>query len=583
MAAARQAILAPLTAIAGRERVSIRDALTRVLAEPVIAPCNVPAHDNAAMDGYAIRHVDLAPAGTTRLQVVGTAFAGRPFSGRIGAGQAVRIMTGAEIPQGADTIVIQEHARAEGASAIIPANQEPLQNVRRAGEDVAQGSIALPSGKRCGAAEIGLIASLGIPEVSVVRRLRVAFFSTGDEIATIGQRLGPGQVYDSNRYTLFSALTLLGCELLDMGVIEDNPTALEQAFIDASANADAILTSGGVSVGEADFIRALMARLGDVAFWKIDIKPGRPMAFGRIGNAWIFGLPGNPVAVMVTFYQFVKDALLTLSGVSPLPERVLFDATITSSVAKRPGRCEFLRGHLVPARPPRPCRRRAHGERGRCPGFGCPQIDVRRQLFHRSPRRSGQRGRGRHRTRSTIRRSFLTANTCRKQHTMTQDELKQAAAHAALEYVEEGSIVGVGTGSTVNHFIDGLAAIKDRIAGAVSSSEASSRRLAAHGIVALFDLNDITDLPIYVDGADEIDGGLSMIKGGGCALTREKSRARRSSLRSPPASSASATPPSASIRSGPFHCRWRSSRWHAPMSSARFTQWAASRSCAKVS
>lgn len=349
MAAARQAILAPLTTIAGRERVSIRDALTRVLAEPVIAPCNVPAHDNAAMDGYAIRHVDLAPAGTTRLQVVGTAFAGRPFSGRIGAGQAVRIMTGAEIPQGADTIVIQEHARAEGASVIIPANQEPLQNVRRAGEDIAQGNIALPSGKRCGAAEIGLIASLGIPEVSVVRRLRVAFFSTGDEIATIGQRLGPGQVYDSNRYTLFSALTLLGCELLDMGVIEDNPTALEQAFIDASANADVILTSGGVSVGEADFIRALMARLGDVAFWKIDIKPGRPMAFGRIGNAWIFGLPGNPVAVMVTFYQFVKDALLTLSGVSPLPERVLFDATITSSVAKRPGRCEFLRGHLARA------------------------------------------------------------------------------------------------------------------------------------------------------------------------------------------------------------------------------------------
>lgn len=346
MTEARQAILAPLTAVKGWERVSTRDALGRVLAEPVVAPCNVPAHDNSAMDGYAVRHADLGSSAETRLQVVGTAFAGRPFSGITGAGQAVRIMTGAEIPQGADTIVVQELARLEGSSVIIPAGQKAFQNLRRAGEDLAQGGIAVPAGKRCGPAEIGLIASLGIAEISVVRRLRVAFFSTGDEIATIGQPLGPGQVYDSNRYTLFSALTLLGCELLDMGVIEDNPESLEQAFIDAASNADVILTSGGVSVGEADFIRELMARLGEVAFWKIDIKPGRPMAFGRIGNAWIFGLPGNPVAVMVTFYQFVKDALLTLSGVSPLPVRMLFEASIDSAIAKRPGRCEFLRGSL---------------------------------------------------------------------------------------------------------------------------------------------------------------------------------------------------------------------------------------------
>lgn len=346
MAQARQAILAPLTAVSGWERVSTRDALGRVLAEPVIAPCNVPAHDNSAMDGYAVRHADLATSGESRLQVVGTAFAGKPFSGITGAGQAVRIMTGAEIPQGADTIVVQEIVRTEDSWVVIPAGQKAFQNLRRAGEDLAEGSVALPAGKRCGAAEIGLIASLGIAELSVRRRLRVAFFSTGDEIATIGRPLGPGQVYDSNRYTLYSALTLLGCDLLDMGVIEDRPEALEQAFIDASNNADVILTSGGVSVGEADFIRELMARLGDVAFWKIDIKPGRPMAFGRIGDAWIFGLPGNPVAVMVTFYQFVKDALLALSGVSPLPERILFEATIDSAIAKRPGRCEFLRGRL---------------------------------------------------------------------------------------------------------------------------------------------------------------------------------------------------------------------------------------------
>lgn len=347
MKQARDAILTSLTAVTGWERVSTRDALGRVLAEPVIAPCNVPAHDNSAMDGYALRHADLTENAETRLVVVGTAFAGRPFSGITGAGQAVRIMTGAEIPQGADTIVVQEVARTDGSAVIIPSGQKRFQNLRRAGEDLPLGSVALPPGKRCGPAEIGLIASLGIAEVSVVRRLRVAFFSTGDEIATIGRPLGPGQVYDSNRYTLFSSLSLLGCDVLDMGVIEDRPEALEKAFVDASHHADVILTSGGVSVGEADFIRELMARLGDVAFWKIDIKPGRPMAFGRIGNAWMFGLPGNPVAVMVTFYQFVKDALLALSGVSPLPERILYEAIIDSNIAKRPGRCEFLRGRLT--------------------------------------------------------------------------------------------------------------------------------------------------------------------------------------------------------------------------------------------
>lgn len=343
---ARRAIFERLSPVTGWERVAVRDALGRVLAEDVIAPCNVPAHDNSAMDGYAVRFADLGQD-ETALAVVGTAFAGKPFTGIVGTGQAVRIMTGAPIPQGADTIVVQEMTRSEAGRVFVPPGQESGQNLRLAGEDLAIGGVALPRGKRCGPAELGLIASLGIADVVVRRRLRVAFFSTGDELASIGRPLGPGEVYDSNRYTLFGALSRLGCDILDMGVVQDDPAALEAAFREAAHNADVILTSGGVSVGEADFIRELVNRLGEVAFWKIDIKPGRPMAFGRIGNAWLFGLPGNPVAVLVTFYQFVQDALLALSGVSPLPEPVMFEAAAAETIHKRPGRREFLRGQLA--------------------------------------------------------------------------------------------------------------------------------------------------------------------------------------------------------------------------------------------
>jgi len=347
VAEARQAILGRMTPVTGWECVTVRNALGRVLADDVIAPCNVPAHDNSAMDGYAVRVADLAGAGETTLAVVGTAFAGRPFSGLVGAGQAVRIMTGAPIPEGADTIVVQEVARTDGNCVFIPAGQRSGQNLRRAGEDLVLGGVALPAGKRCGPAELGLIASLGIAEVTVRRPLRVAFFSTGDELASIGKPLAPGEIYDSNRYTLFGALSRLGCDVLDMGVVRDDPAALEGAFRDAAAGADVILTSGGVSVGEADFIRELVNRLGEVAFWKIDIKPGRPMAFGRVGDAWLFGLPGNPVAVLVTFYQFVQDALLALSGVAPLPEPALFEAACGEAIRKQPGRREFLRGRLA--------------------------------------------------------------------------------------------------------------------------------------------------------------------------------------------------------------------------------------------
>lgn len=347
VAEARAAVLDRIAPVTGWERVAVRSALGRVLAEDVVAPCNVPAHDNSAMDGYAIRAADLSADGETALTVVGTAYAGHPFSGVVGIGQAVRIMTGAAIPRDADTIVVQEVARREEQQVFVPSGQRKGQNLRRAGEDLALGGVALAAGTRCGPAELGLIASLGIAEVAVRRRLRVAFFSTGDEIASIGRPLAPGEVYDSNRYTLFGALSRLGCEVLDMGVIADQPAALEAAFRDASQAADVIITSGGVSVGEADFIREMMTRMGEVAFWKLAIKPGRPMAFGRVGNAFLFGLPGNPVAVLVTYYQFVRDALLSMMGVSPLPSAQLFEVPSTDSIRKQAGRREFMRGRLA--------------------------------------------------------------------------------------------------------------------------------------------------------------------------------------------------------------------------------------------
>ncbi len=347
---ARQFLLDTVQPVAGHERLFVREALGRVLAEDVISPVDVPAHDNSAMDGWAVRHADLSPAGETRLKIVGTAFAGRPCEAKVGAGETARIMTGAMIPEGADCVVIQEVVRVEGETIIVPPGQKPAQNIRRAGEDLQAGKPAIPAGKRLRPAELGVIASLGIAEISVRRRVRVALFSTGDELISLGMPLTPGAVYDSNRYTLWGMLTRLGCEVIDMGVVKDDPVALEAAFREAAACSDAIVTSGGVSVGEADFVKQLMARLGEVAFWKIAMKPGKPMAFGRIGqgkeSAWLFGLPGNPVAVMVTFYQFVRPALMKLMGIDPLPHLPTFAVRCTAPIKKGPGRTEFQRGIL---------------------------------------------------------------------------------------------------------------------------------------------------------------------------------------------------------------------------------------------
>jgi len=347
VAKARELIARFLTPVSAIERLNIRAALDRVLAGDVISPLDVPAHDNSAMDGYAVRCVDLSTDGEVTLKIAGTAFAGVPFQGQVKAGECVRIMTGGVVPAGCDTIVMQEHAEAKGDSVRIGGGHQRGQNLRRAGEDLKSGQIALKRGLLLRPAEIGLIASLGIGEVGVFRKLRVAFFSTGDELRSIGTPLGAGQIYDSNRYTIHGMLTRLGCEAIDMGVVRDDPQLLEQAFADAAAAADVVITSGGVSVGEADFVKGLLERLGEVVFWKIAMKPGRPLAYGRIANAHFFGLPGNPVSVMVTFYQFVREALLKLSGRDPVPPLPAFTVPCMSNLKKAPGRTEFQRGVLA--------------------------------------------------------------------------------------------------------------------------------------------------------------------------------------------------------------------------------------------
>lgn len=339
----------PVSAV---EKVAIRSALDRVLAADITSPINVPAHDNSAMDGYALRGTDLKTGQDIDLNIVGSAFAGRAYDGSVNSGECVRIMTGAVMPAGCDTVIPQEFTRNETETGItIPAGSVRAGDNRRLkGEDLAQGTPALRKGKILRPADLGLLASLGIAEVPVQRKLRVAFFSTGDELRSIGESLDEGCVYDSNRYTLYGMLTRLGCDIVDMGVVKDDPASLEAAFRTACENADAIITSGGVSVGAADYTKQMMAQLGDVTFWKIGMRPGRPMAFGRITSngkdAFLFGLPGNPVAVMVTFYFFARQALLHMMGASveqtPMPVQVRSQ----SAIRKRPGRTEFQRGIL---------------------------------------------------------------------------------------------------------------------------------------------------------------------------------------------------------------------------------------------
>ncbi|WP_342617249.1 gephyrin-like molybdotransferase Glp [Rhodoferax sp. GW822-FHT02A01] len=336
-----------VTPVAQTELVALMSALGRVLAADVISPIDVPAHDNSAMDGFALRGALLQPGQPLKLQIAGTALAGKAWTGELTAHQCLKIMTGAVMPAGLDTVVPQELVQVDGDHITIPANAlQPGDNRRFKGEDLCKGKPALLAGSTIGPAALGLLASLGLPTVEVRRKLRVAFFSTGDEVLSLGDVPRAGAVYDSNRYTLFGLLTRMGVEVLDMGVVRDDPAALEAAFAQAAAQADAIITSGGVSVGEADHTKAVMRKMaggeGGVAFWKIAMRPGRPMAVGRIGPAILFGLPGNPVAVMVTFLAFVRPALLQMMGAqveAPLPLK----ARSAEAIRKKPGRTEYQR------------------------------------------------------------------------------------------------------------------------------------------------------------------------------------------------------------------------------------------------
>ena len=340
-------ILADVQPVDGAEKLAVRDALGRVLFADVVSGINVPSHTNSAMDGYALDGDDLATEDEVRLTVIGTSAAGRPFDGEVVTGQCVRILTGASMPPGTDTVVMQENVTRDGDAVTLHGNQRTGQHVRQAGEDIAAGSVALRAGTQLMPAALGLLASLGISEVGVRRRPRVAFFSTGDELKGVGQPLGAGQIYDSNRYTIYGMLTRLGIETFDMGVVPDEREAVEQAFAEAARHADAVVTSGGVSVGDADYVTQTLERMGSVGFWKVAMKPGRPLAFGHLDKALFFGLPGNPVSVMATFYQLVQPALQALAGI-PDPAPPLTTAALAAGpLHKKPGRREFQRGLLV--------------------------------------------------------------------------------------------------------------------------------------------------------------------------------------------------------------------------------------------
>ena len=350
VAQAQQLIRTLAAPVARTESVPVRDAVGRVLAHDLLSPIDVPAHDNAAMDGFALRGADLLEGAPTRLRIVGRALAGRPWDGTAASGEAVRVMTGAVMPAGLNTVVMHEictvEAQGDDTFVQVPPGQTPGQNRRSPRRGPGRGPD-LPAGRPrvLEAADAGLIASLGIDRVEVRRRLRVAYFSTGDEVRAPGQPLGPGQIYDSNGVTIGALLARLGVEPIDLGIVGDDPAALEHTLRDAATRADAIVSSGGVSTGEADHTRTLMATLGDVTFWGVAMRPGRPLAVGQVGGATYFGLPGNPVAAMIAFLFFAREGLLAMAGAAPRP-LPMFRVRSAETLRKRPGRTEFQRGVL---------------------------------------------------------------------------------------------------------------------------------------------------------------------------------------------------------------------------------------------
>lgn len=353
VAEARSRILEAVAARPARtasQRVELLQADGRVLAQDLLSPIDVPPHDNSAMDGYAFDGTSLQPHAPTLLRSIGTVMAGAPFAGSLGRGECVRIMTGAVMPAGLDTVVPLELCSVEGENVRIePGRLRAGENRRRRGEDLAAGRPALRAGRRLRPADLGLAASLGFTTVEVLPRLRVALFSTGDEVVAPGTPLPPGGIYDSNRFSLAAALARLPVEVIDLGLVRDDPAALEATLDEAMAlGADAVVTSGGVSAGDADHTRAVLERRGAVAFWKVAMRPGRPFAFGPIGDGvLLFGLPGNPVAALVTFYALAREALLAAAGAAPEP-LVRLRARSAEPIRKRPGRTEFQRAIVSP-------------------------------------------------------------------------------------------------------------------------------------------------------------------------------------------------------------------------------------------
>ena len=343
VAQAKKTIIESVMPLQESQTIPLMESCGRITARNVICLHDVPNHTNSAMDGYAFNSADFPDRGKRKFAVIGTSLAGSQFKGPVGKEQCVRIMTGAVMPAGTDTVVIQERVERTGDSVCILSEENKGANVRYAGEDMQAGDVVVPAGTRIGASHLGLLASLGMPEVEVLRRPKIAYFSNGDELRPVGTPLEPGEVYDSNRYTLFAMLGSLDVERIDLGVIKDNRQAITKMVKEASTQADMVITTAGASVGEADYIKEVLTSLGKAHFWKVAVKPGRPLSFGRLGQTLFFGLPGNPVSVMVTFQIFVRPAIQRLAGEKDILPTVLKLRT-TSDLRKRPGRMEFQRG-----------------------------------------------------------------------------------------------------------------------------------------------------------------------------------------------------------------------------------------------
>jgi len=339
-------ILSALPSIEEFETINIEKAKERTLAENITASFNVPQFDNSAVDGYGLNSIDLPKEGITTLKIIDSAYAGQPSTKSIATGECIRIMTGAIIPMGVDTVIMQEHIELKDAGIQIDDRHQLGQNIRLAGEDLQQGSTILQSGRFLTPADIGLLASLGIATVNVKRKIRIAIASTGNELISIGDTPNQDSLYDSNRYSLCAALDRPDVEIINLGILEDTPEALLKSFNDASQTADIIISTGGVSVGDADHTKTALKQSGNVDFWKIALKPGRPLAFGHIKNSVFFGLPGNPVAVMVTFYHFVLPAIEAMLGIEDKAVAPKLQIRSTENIRKKAGRTEIIRGIL---------------------------------------------------------------------------------------------------------------------------------------------------------------------------------------------------------------------------------------------